>query len=53
MITMLKKTRGKKTFEQDTKLRDESEGHTTERGSKLSETPNLNDVTELLFFSIY
>ena len=52
MITMLKKTRGKKHLNK-TKLRDESAGHTTERGSKLSETPNLNDVTELLFFSIY
>ena len=37
MITRLKKTRGKKTFEQDTKTRDEGAGHTKkERGSKLS-----------------
>ena len=36
MITILKKTRGKKTFEQDTKTKDEGAGHTTERGSKLS-----------------
>ena len=36
MITMLKKTREKKTFEPDTKTRDEGAGHTTERGSKLS-----------------
>ena len=36
MITMLKKTREKNTFEQDTKTRDEGAGHTTERGSKLS-----------------
>ena len=35
MITILKKTRGKNTFEQDTKTRDEGAGHTTERGSKL------------------
>ena len=35
MVTMLKKT-GEKTFEQDTKTRDEGAGHTTERGSKLS-----------------
>ena len=52
MITMLKKTRGKKTFEQDTKLRDESAGHTTERGSKLSETPNLKMLLSY-FFSQY
>ena len=36
MITMLKKTKGKKTFEQDTKTIGEGTGHTTERGSKLS-----------------
>ena len=36
MITILKKTRGKNTFEQDKKTRDEGAGHTTERGSKLS-----------------
>ena len=36
MITILKKTRGKKTFEEDTKTRDEGAGHTTERGSQLS-----------------
>ena len=36
MITMLKKTWEKNTFEQDTKTRDEGAGHTTERGSKLS-----------------
>ena len=30
MITMLKKTREKKTFEQDTKTRDEGAGHITE-----------------------
>ena len=36
MITILKKTRGKNTFEQDTKTRDEGAGHTAERGSKLS-----------------
>ena len=36
MITMLKKTREKNTFEQDTKTRDEGAGHTTERGFKLS-----------------
>ena len=36
MITVLKKTKGKNTFEQDTKTRDEGVGHTTERGSKLS-----------------
>ena len=36
MITILKKTRGKNTFEQDTKMRDKGAGHTTERGSKLS-----------------
>ena len=36
MITMLKKTKGKKTFEQDTKTIDEGAGHTTERGSKLN-----------------
>ena len=30
MITMLKQTRGKNTFEQDTKTRDEGAGHTTE-----------------------
>ena len=36
MITVLKKTREKNTFEQDTKTRDEGAGHTTERGFKLS-----------------
>ena len=36
MITILKKTKGKNTFEQDIKMRDEDAGHTTERGSKLS-----------------
>ena len=36
IITILKKTRGKNTFEQDTKTTDEGAGHTTERGSKLS-----------------
>ena len=36
MITMLKKTREKNTFEQDTKTRDEGTGHTTEPASKLS-----------------
>jgi len=36
MITILKKARGKNTFEQDTKTRDEGTGHTTKRGSKLS-----------------
>ena len=36
MITILKKTRGKNKFEQETKMRDEGAGHTTERGSKLS-----------------
>ena len=36
MIAMLKKTREKKTFEQDTKTIDEGTEHTTERGSKLS-----------------
>ena len=36
MITMLKKTREKNTFQQDTKTRDEGAGHTTDRGSKLS-----------------
>ena len=36
MITILKKTREKNTFEQDTKTKDEGVGHTTERGSKLS-----------------
>ena len=35
MITILKKTRGKNTIEQDTKKKDEGAGHTTERGSKL------------------
>ena len=30
MITMLKKTREKNTFEQDTKTGDEGAGHTTE-----------------------
>ena len=34
---MLKKTRGKNTFDQHKKKRDEGAGHTTERGSKLSE----------------
>ena len=37
MMTILKKTREKNTFEQVTKTRDEGAGHTTERGSKLSE----------------
>ena len=32
MITMLRKTREKKTFEQDTKTRDEGEGHITPGG---------------------
>ena len=36
MITILKKTREKNTFEQDIKTKDEGAGHTTERGSKLS-----------------
>ena len=36
MIAILKKTREKNTYEQDTKRRDEGAGHTTERGSKLS-----------------
>ena len=36
MITILKKTREKKTFEQATKTKDEGAGHTTERGSTLS-----------------
>ena len=36
MITMLKKTREKNTFQQDTKTGDEAAGHTTKRGSKLS-----------------
>ena len=36
MITILKKTREKNAFEQDTKTKDEGVGHTTERGSKLS-----------------
>ena len=36
MITILKKTRGKNTFEQDTKMKDKGAGHITERGSKLS-----------------
>ena len=36
MITVLKKTKGKKTFEQDKKTRDEGAGYTTERGCKLS-----------------
>ena len=36
MITMLKKTREKNTFEHDTKTRDEGAGYTTERGPKLS-----------------
>ena len=36
MITILKKTREKNTFEHDTKTKDEGVGHTTERGSKLS-----------------
>ena len=36
MITILKKTREKNTFEQDTKTKHEGTGHTTERGSKLS-----------------
>ena len=36
MITVLKKTREKNTFEKDTKTKDEGAGHTTERGSKLS-----------------
>ena len=36
MITILKKTREKNTFEEDTKTKDEGAGHTTERGSKLS-----------------
>ena len=40
MIRMLKKTREKNTFEQDTKTRDEGAGHTTERGSKWS-APSL------------
>ena len=31
-----KKDKGKNTFEQDTKTRDEGAGHTTERGFKLS-----------------
>ena len=44
MITILKKTTGKNTFEQDTKTRDEGAGHTTERGSKLS--------VPLMFFSL-
>ena len=35
-LTILKKTREKNTFEQDTKTKDEGVGHTTERGSKLS-----------------
>ena len=36
MITVLKKTREKNTFEQDTKTRDEGAGHITERGFTLS-----------------
>ena len=36
MIKILKKTREKNTFEQDTKAKDEGAGYTTERGSKLS-----------------
>ena len=36
IITVLKKARGKNTFEQDTKTKDEGAGHTTERGFKLS-----------------
>ena len=36
MITILKRLGGKNTFKQDTKMRDEGAGHTTERGSKLS-----------------
>ena len=35
MITILRKTRGKNTFKQDTKAKDNGAGHTTERGSKL------------------
>ena len=36
MITVLKTTREKNTFEQDTKTKDEGAGHSTERGFKLS-----------------
>ena len=36
MISMLKKTRGKKHLNKTQKLRDEGAGHTTERGFKLS-----------------
>ena len=36
MISMLKKTRGKKHLKKTQKLRDEGAGHTTERGFKLS-----------------
>ena len=36
MITILKKTREKKTFEQATKTKDKGAGHTTEQGSTLS-----------------
>ena len=36
MITILKRLAEKNTFKQDTKMRDEGAGHTTERGSKLS-----------------
>ena len=36
MITVLKKTREKNTFEQDTKTKNEGAGHTAERGFKLS-----------------
>ena len=35
MITILKRLAEKNTFKQDTKMRDEGAGHTTERGSKL------------------
>jgi len=37
MITMLKKIRKKNTLNKTQKTRDEGAGHTTERGSKLSD----------------
>ena len=51
MITVLKKTKGKNTFEQDTKTRDEGVGHTTERGSKLS-MPSYGKYTNTNYVNI-
>ena len=51
MITVLKKTKGKNAFEQDTKTRDEGVGHTTERGSKLS-VPSYGKYTNTNYVNI-